>query len=140
MSLPALMNVGTLLFRTTLFQWYLCMCSIRLSAETNANVIVLLFVYSILGISLFHSACTVPPPFVTDIQPAIDPCTDDDKLAYADYFCLALPFEVVERSSHVVIPPRSYSAAFVARNASEAALAWSQSTRTGQDPADGWDA
>jgi hypothetical protein len=59
-SLPALFNVGTLLF-------------------------LLLFVYSILGVSLFHNACMVPPPgTLVDIS-LVDPCSNPEQLGFAGF-------------------------------------------------------
>ena len=91
-SLPALLNVGTLLS-------------------------LLLFVYAVLGVSLFHSACTVPPPSVIDHDGqnvlTSDPCSDPDKLDFSD--------------------------AFVARNHTEATLAWIAQENHGQQPSLGWD-
>jgi hypothetical protein len=87
-SVIALLNVGSLLF-------------------------LLLFVYSVLGVALFHSACTVPPPEALAYNETLgDPCGDPDRLNFVGFYAL---------------------------NVTEAEAAWSQSQITGDEPPEGWD-
>ena len=88
-SVIALVNVGSLLF-------------------------LLLFVYAVLGVALFHSACSVPPPEAQAYDRALgDPCADPDRLNFAGFYAL---------------------------NRTEAESAWSHWQLTGDDPVGGWGA
>lgn len=85
-SVIALLNVGSLLF-------------------------LLLFVYAVLGVALFHTVCTVPPPEAAAYDQLRDPCGDPDRLNFPGFYAV---------------------------NATEAEAAWLLSLSTGQDPTGGW--
>ncbi len=87
-SVIALLNVGSLLF-------------------------LLLFVYAVLGVALFHSACTVPPPEAQAYDTTVgDVCGDPDRLNFVGFYAL---------------------------NGTEADSAWAQWQLTGEDPLGGWE-
>ena len=71
----------------------------------------MLFVYSVLGVALFHSACTVPPPAADAFDPTRDPCGNSSRLGFSGFFAL---------------------------NVTQAEAAWSESELTGEEPAGGW--